>query len=195
MNDSYDPRRSTEQPTGRTLALLVVRCQLGERDALDQLVVHWHPSLYRYVASFVQDPREVDEVCQNVWLGALRGLPGLKERESFAPWLFGIARRSAFDWMRRRYRLAPEEPHADEVDVEDPASIDPNDELVDPEALSEGLDSLAPLEHEVVLLHYFEGLSIEQIGEAIGAPTGTVKSRLHRARRKLRARLEESNHE
>ncbi|QDV06762.1 ECF RNA polymerase sigma factor SigW [Planctomycetes bacterium Poly30] len=190
MNDSDEPRPAAIEGQKRELALLVIRCQLGERDALDRMVVDWHASVFRYVASFLQDPREVDEVCQNVWLGVLRGLPRLKERASFAPWLFGIARRSAFDWMRMRYRHAPEEPWPEDIEVTEASDGSTDDpEGLDPNVLEQGLQSLTPLEREVVLLHYFEGLPIDQIGEAIHAPPGTVKSRLHRARRKLRAQF------
>ncbi|MEX1024128.1 MAG: RNA polymerase sigma factor [Planctomycetota bacterium] len=194
MKDTDDNPPAALATDRRELALLVIRCQLGEREALDRLVVDWHGSLFRYVSSFVHDPREVAEVCQNVWLGVLRGLPRLKERTSFVPWLFGIARRSAFDWMRRRYRRAPEEPWSEALEVADSSSND-LDEVFDRGALERGLAALAPLEREVVLLHYFEALSVEQVGAAIDAPPGTVKSRLHRARRKLRTGLEESNNE
>lgn len=179
----------------QALSLLVVRCQLGEPDALDQLVVDWHPALFRYVASFVAEPRDAGDICQSAWVGVLRGLPALKERGAFAPWFFGIARRSAFEWMRQRYRRAPETAWPEDDEPEDAGAASDESLAVETAALEAGLQSLAPLEREVVLLHYFEELTIDDITGLIGAPAGTIKSRLHRARRKLRAQLRGPSHE
>ena len=186
------PPRALWEP--RALQLLVVRCQLGESDALDQLVVDWHPALFRYVTSFIPEPRDAADVCQSAWVSTLRGLPRLKDRGAFAPWFFGIARRSAFDWMRQRYRRAPETAWPEEEPEDSGAA--PDDQLtMDPAALEAGLQSLGPLEREVVLLYYFQELTIDAITQLIGAPAGTVKSRLHRARRKLRTTLEDPHHD
>ncbi len=192
MNDPNEEAPAPPSRDPRALERLVIRCQLGDAQALDRLVLDWHPAVYRYSLSFVRAPGEADEVCQNVWLGVLRGLPGLREHASFAPWLFGVARRSAFDWMRARRRGLPEEPWPADLDPREP---DEGHSSFDRGALNAGMAHLAPLEREVILLHYFEELPIDQISAAIGAPAGTVKSRLHRARRKLRAQLEDSTHD
>ena len=74
---------------------VVVRAQLGERDAVAELVPGWHEAVWSYVRHMLgrEDLASCD-VSQEVWLAVVRGLPRLKEPERFAAWLFTIARRS-----------------------------------------------------------------------------------------------------
>ena len=163
-----DPEELSQDPERAALVLLVVRCQLGERGAPDQLVVDWQPDVHRYVRSFVQGKRETHEICQDVWLGVLRGLPRLQKRESFAPWLFGIARRSALNCLRRRYRRAPEDVWDDGDGLPADLHSIPAPE-VRPSAmeLEAGLDRLDPLEREVLVLYYLQELYVEEVCDAI----------------------------
>ncbi|MDG4808654.1 sigma factor [Micromonospora sp. WMMD1120] len=73
--------------------LLVVRCQLGEREAFVELVRGWHPAVERYVVRMLG--RSDDDVVQEIWLAVVRGLPKLRQPDRFTPWLFAIARRAA----------------------------------------------------------------------------------------------------
>ncbi|MFC4068377.1 RNA polymerase sigma factor [Actinoplanes subglobosus] len=75
-------------------ALLVVRAQLGDRQALGELVGRWHLPVWRYVRAMLGDRARADDVSQEAWARALRALPGLRQPERFAPWLLTIARRS-----------------------------------------------------------------------------------------------------
>ena len=95
-------------------ALLVVRAQLGDRQSLAELVGHWHDPMWRYVRSMLGAPDRADDVTQEVWAAALRGLPRLRQPERFAPWLFTIARRSVVDHLREKYGQ-PESPDGEHV--------------------------------------------------------------------------------
>ncbi len=123
----------------------------------------------------------------------------MKQRESFAPWLFGIARRTALDVLRRRYHRRtelewdPEQEPAPSSELDESPLTSSN--RFDPEELQAGLAALSPLEREVVVLYYLQDLSLEEVAAATSTPSGTIKSRLHRARRKLRAALEDPSHE
>ena len=84
--------------------LIVVRCQLGERDAFDELVERWRRPLVRFVRSRSADTATIDDAVQEVWTQVLRGLPGLRDAARFPAWLFTIARRTLTDDIRRRAR-------------------------------------------------------------------------------------------
>lgn len=157
-------------------AVLVVRCQLGERDALAELVRTWHTQLWNYARRMAGDAETADELTQETWVAVLRGLPKLRTPEKFAPWLFTIARRTLANRLRAQY--AHREPVAEPV----PEHEDPLDRV----ELLAGLADLPLLEREVLVLFHVHDLSLQECAEVIGVPAGTVKSRLFRARRMLR---------
>ncbi|MEU4689403.1 sigma-70 family RNA polymerase sigma factor [Actinoplanes sp. NPDC023714] len=158
-------------------ARLVVRAQLGDRRALAELVQHWHLPLWRYVRRMTTN---ADDVTQQAWAAALGSLPGLREPGRFAPWLFTIARRQLMDQLRHGY----EGPERLEADI--PDGRDDIVEVLDRAQIAEGLDGLAPPEREVIELFHLQELSLQECAQILAVPVGTVKSRLHRARRRLR---------
>ncbi|WP_308163897.1 RNA polymerase sigma factor [Nonomuraea sediminis] len=164
--------------------LLLVRCQLGEREALTELVRAWHQPIWSYARRML-GPARADDVTQEIWLAVLRGLPRLRDTERFRPWLFTIARRSVVNALRSSYGEPGQEP------VE-PVMDDPADTLLDRVELVEGLAKVPAREREVLILFYLEDLSLEDCAEICAVPVGTVKSRLNRARRLLRTHLTEN---
>ncbi|MDN3029582.1 sigma-70 family RNA polymerase sigma factor [Streptomyces sp. S.PB5] len=171
--------------------LLVVRCQLGEREAFRELVAVWHPALWRYVRGMVGSSHLADDLVQEVWVAVVRGLPRLRQPERFAPWLFTVARRRVTDHLRQTYR-------APETVMEDATAVVADDELsgvLTTLQIEAGLAALPPLEREVLILFHLQDLPLACCAEVLGVPAGTVKSRLHRARRMLRNHLAEKGHE
>ncbi|MFF7216130.1 RNA polymerase sigma factor [Streptomyces sp. NPDC008238] len=177
---------------GRRDGLLVVRCQLGEREAFLELVRLWHDPLWRYVRGMVGSAHLADDLVQEAWVAVVRGLPRLREPERFAPWLFTIARRAVADHLRQVYR-------ASEVPMEEPGTgVDDDERLGDVLTrmqVEAGLSGLPPLEREVLILFHLQDLPLAACAEVLGVPPGTVKSRLHRARRMLRSVLAERGDE
>lgn len=157
---------------------VVVRAQVGDRDAVAELVRGWHEAVWGYVRHMLGRADLADDVSQEVWLAVVRGLPRLKEPERFAAWLFTIARRSVVNQLRQRYA---EQPHVD-VDEEP----DPADHVVERVDVRRLLGGVPVMEREVLVLFHLEDLSLEECAEVLGVPVGTVKSRLYRARRLLR---------
>ena len=157
---------------------VVVRAQVGEREAVAELVRGWHEAVWGYVRHMLGQADLADDVSQEVWLAVVRGLPRLKEPERFAAWLFTIARRSVVNQLRQRYA---EQPHVD-VDEEP----DPADHVVERIDVRRLLGGVPVMEREVLVLFHLEDLSLEECAEVLGVPVGTVKSRLYRARRLLR---------
>ncbi|MEV6209379.1 sigma-70 family RNA polymerase sigma factor [Kitasatospora sp. NPDC051914] len=166
--------------------LLVVRCRLGERAAFGELARLWHDALWRYVRGMVGSPYVADDLAQDVWVAVVRGLPRLREPDRFAPWLFTIARRTVADHLREAYK-APQT-SVEETDV---AADDSLSGLLTTMEIEAGLGELPPLEREVMILFHLQDLPLTACAEVLGVPPGTVKSRLHRARRTLREILTE----
>lgn len=161
--------------------LLVVRCQLGERDAFADLVRRWRDEVAAYVRRMLGSA-DVDDVTQEVWLAVVRGLPRLRQPDRFAPWLFTIARRAVANRLRAEYARP-------EVLDAEPTAEDDSVWVADRAAVAAGLAGLPVREREVLVLFYLHDLSVDGCAQVCGVPAGTVKSRLSRARRLLRAAL------
>lgn len=166
--------------------LLIVRCQLGERAAFDDLISRWTPSLHRYALKLAQDRDIADDLVQDVWLKVLRGLGRLREPERFRPWLFGIAHRTFVDRLRIRY-AQPADAQCDLGALTDPTAG--HDPFALKRDVHQGLDALPVIEREILTLFYLEDMPHADIATALAIPIGTVKSRLHRARTLLRHHL------
>jgi RNA polymerase sigma-70 factor (ECF subfamily) len=166
---------------------LVLRCQLGEREAFDPLIAKWHPLLWRYAVRLTGDPDDAADVVQEVWLRAFRGLPALRDAARFRPWLFGIARRVLMDRLRVLYAEPPME-RLEPGGIEEPATVAVGTD--DAALVQAELDQLPLPEREVLVLFYLRELSLSDIAEIAAVPVGTVKSRLFRARQRLRTQLE-----
>lgn len=170
--------------------LLVVRCQLNDRAALEELVNLWERRLLFYVRRLVPDG-EAFPVLQEVWVKVLTGVGALKDPIRFAPWLYSLARHAALDHLRddyaRRQLLAP----AAEETPEPESGDDTAGRFDDAEQIHYGLSRLSVVEREVLALYFLEDLSVGEVAEVLGVPAGTVKSRLFHARKSLRAILEQ----
>jgi RNA polymerase sigma-70 factor (ECF subfamily) len=166
---------------------LVVLSQAGSEPALRALVARWSPRLFRYVARTLDGVEGAEDVAQDTWVSAVRGLPRLRDPASFSGWLYGIATRRCADAIRTRRRgrrLA--EALTAEAAVNGHA-VDHDTSGLD---LATAVRSLPPGQRIVVSLHYGEGLPAETVAAALGIPPGTVKSRLHAARAALKSLLE-----
>jgi RNA polymerase sigma factor (sigma-70 family) len=167
-------------------ALLLVRCQLGERAAYDALVRSHADPLMRHVRRLAGSG-PADDLAQDVWLRAFRGIARLRAETRFRPWLFGIAHHVVMDHFRLRYVAAPEkhdpESH-DAIAAEEPEN---REELL--AALEAQLAALPVIERETLTLFYLEELSLAEIALIQAVPVGTVKSRLFRARALLRSAM------
>jgi len=167
--------------------LLVARCQLGEPAAFAALVERWHEPLWRYVRGLAADPAAAEEVLQEGWLRILRGIGGLREPERLRSWLFTVVRRTFLDRLRVRYAEAGFEVlESEPPDDEPPPELDREES----ESLHRAISRLSPPDRETLVLFHLRELDLREVAAVLGVPVGTVKSRLHRARRQLRHELE-----
>ena len=175
--------------SGRTAdELLVVRCQLGEPEAFDALIARWHRPLWQYIRRMSGRDEEARDLLQEVWVRVIRGIARLRDGSRLRAWLFGITRRTLMDRLRREYAAIP----IGDVDVSElAAEVEPIDNESDLASLDAALETLPTVEREVLTLFYLRDLSLAELAETLSVPVGTVKSRLFRARKLLRAAMQE----
>lgn len=167
---------------------IAVRCQLGERDAFDELIHRWHGPIWQYVRRLSDDDDAAQDIVQDIWLRVLRGIGRLRDPAKLRAWLFGIAHRTWIDTLRRKYAVVVADlGDADRHEL--PDSIEADDLEQELTAVEQELSRLPPIEREALTLFYLRELSLQEIAQALDIPVGTVKSRLHRARRMLRREL------
>lgn len=165
---------------------LVLRGQLGDEVAFEALFDRYHARVLYYLRGIVGQA-EAEDVLQKVWLTVYRKIGGLDRPEAFRSWLFRIARNTAIGRLRRRRDKVPLEsaPVHDGL-VVDP-DVDSDDELVgaDVDALRAALERLSEDHREAIALRYVEEMSYREIADVVDVPVGTVRSRLHYAKRAL----------
>ena len=169
--------------------LLIVRCQRGDREAMEELIAVWEKRLFYYIHRMVDQEADAWDVMQKTWVKVFRKVKSLKDPQSFPSWLYTITRNTALSHLQQRpgVRLA-----SDALDdCEDlPGEDNSTTVLEDAEAVHNALGRLSSDHREVLTLFFLRDLSIEEIGRVIGVPQGTVKSRLHYAKRALRKLME-----
>lgn len=164
------------------LHLLVLRCQAGDERAFRQLLDEFGARTLRYLRGLVGD--DADDVQQDVWLSVYRAIATLANPSAFRTWLFSTTRRRALDHLRKRRR---EQELI--VDADDDATYDAADESAldafEGGTLDDVLAGLPPPQREVLLLRFQDQMSYSEIAVIVGCPVGTVKTRIHHAKRKL----------
>ena len=105
MTQNSSPELTAKEVTAKKEdELLVVRCQLGDRAAFDDLTRRWHPSLWKYIRRVAGNDDAAKDMVQDVWLRVLRGIGRVRDGSRLRPWLFGIARRVMTTTMAPRGR-------------------------------------------------------------------------------------------
>lgn len=173
--------------------LPVSEARAGAPEAWDALFRRYQLPLYTYVVELVHDEQASLDIVQETFISAARHLGQLREDAKFGSWLFGIAhQKCAQRWRRRSWPTEPLD--AGGEDVPDPDDA-PDAWLIRKEREDQFracLDRLSPPHRAVLLLHVLEEFPLHQIAEITGTELGTVKSRLHYARKCLRHLLETS---
>ena len=173
------------------LACLVERAQGGDREAFGELVEQFQRTVYAVCLGRLGNPSEALELTQEVFLHVMRRLDQLREPERFAGWLRQVAVRMAINRATRR--VAPPSVETEVLEGAGERRDDPLDELIARERarrLYEGLGRLKPLDRETLTAFYIQGQSLLEMAERLETPIGTIKRRLHIARKRLKAELQ-----
>lgn len=169
--------------------LLVLEAQGGESEALEALLRRWLPAMARHARRLTGDQDGAADVTQEACLAIMRGLRRLDDPARFGAWALRIVTNKAADWVRRRQRqrrlqesLEPREPRAGWSDLQ----VSDHGTEAAVKLMQQALALLPHGMRAVISLHYGEGLSVADTALALDIPPGTVKSRLHHARSRLK---------
>jgi RNA polymerase sigma-70 factor (ECF subfamily) len=183
----------TESRDWAELAELVIRAQRGDREAFGELVEQFQPTVYAIALRRLANASDALELTQEVFLHVLRRIGQLREPERFAGWLRQVAVRMAINRATRR--VAPPSVEVGVLEGASQQADEPLDQLISRERaqrLWEALGRLKSLDRQALDAFYIRGHSLLEIAEELGVPLGTVKRRLHTARKRLKIELEGS---
>jgi RNA polymerase sigma-70 factor (ECF subfamily) len=162
---------------------IVLRCQSGEADAFEDLVAAMERPLLYYATSLTGNPDSGLDVLQEVWIKAFRSIGKLKDPGALRSWLYSITHGIAVDRIRRNSSRE----RAEAVELEDFQEADePPFAEEDAAAIHEALSEIGLRHREVLVLHFLDDLSIAEIAKVVGCSEGTVKSRVHYAKRAMK---------
>lgn len=177
---------------------LVARAQAGDRRAFDLLVLKYQQKVAGLIGRYLRDPNEVQDVAQEAFIKAYRALSGFRGESAFYTWLYRIAINAAKNHLASRGRRPPR----DDLEMEVAEQLEsggrlremgtPENHLLSEEiaqTVQKALDELPEDLRTAIVLRELEGLSYEEIAEAMDCPIGTVRSRIFRARDAIDKRL------
>ena len=177
---------------------LVLRVQQGDKSAFDFLVIKYQHKIIQLVNRYVKDPSEAQDVAQEAFIKAYRALGNFRGDSAFYTWLYRIAINTAKNYLVSRSRRSSDY----QVDIQDAEAIENapqlqgmdtperlllNQEIID--TIKMAIEKLPEEMRTAIMLREFDGMSYEEIAEAMDCPVGTVRSRLFRAREMIDNKL------
>lgn len=185
--------------------LLVDRFKGGDQSAFDEMVTRYWDRIYSMVNQLLRNSQDAEEVTQDAFIRAHRGLVNFRGESAFSTWLYQIATNLArnrywYWWRRKRDQsVSIDAPFGADNDmtlaevipaeVETPDDITVTQEFID--RIGVGMQRLSAKHREILVLRNVKNMSYEEISAVLGISIGTVKSRIARARESLRSKLGE----
>lgn len=174
---------------------LIARAKAGDQDAFGQLVLAHQNKVYTICVHMVTDREEAADLAQEAFLKAWRSLSTFQEESSFATWMHRLTTNVCLDFLRKQIRRQNIST-AVSLDDEDSGWHEPADHSQDPQkhlereerkqALTRALGELPEHHRQMLLMREVAGMSYQEIADALNADLGTIKSRISRARERLR---------
>lgn len=183
------PTPPTPDRRALELELLALRCQRGERAAWALLVAQFERPLLYYLRRMLRSEDEAWSVLQDTWVRVFTSLGTLEDPRKLAAWVYGIARRALAGRISHSARESAAEVQLEEL-IDEAAHADEWFATAhDVERVHSALGQLPPAHREVLVLFFLEDLGVDAIAEVLEIPLGTVKSRLHHAKRSIARQL------
>lgn len=170
----------------RTVADLVRAAQSGDREAFGELFERYRPGIVALAMRRVRNADEAEELAQDVFIQAMQKIEQLRVPEAFGGWLRQIVHRMAINRMTRsRWALAcdPETLEATCLATGAPDELAQDREQA--EAVRDSIDRLGTLDQKTLKAFYLQSKSLIEMSDEFDAPVGTIKRRLHVARKRL----------
>jgi RNA polymerase sigma-70 factor (ECF subfamily) len=173
------------------LTALVRAAQTGDRAAFDGLFRRYHRAVYAAIYRRLGNDAETQEVCQEVFIQAMRKVGQLEEPLCFGGWVRAIATRMAINRaVRRRPTPTVEAGRLESQWIEHETPLGRALARERQDRVRVGLDRLTDLDRDTLVAFYFQGQSLVQMSTQFKSPVGTIKRRLHVARKRLAKELE-----
>jgi len=172
--------------------LLIKSILAGNHEACVELIAQYHAPIYRLLVHLSRDAHLAEDLAQETFLAAWAKIDSFNAASSLNTWLHTIAYRKFIDARRRHERTVTTQGDTsiEQVQANTPSPYDSALASEETRQLYRALDCLKPAERDVVVLHYLQGLSYEELATVFGQPTGTVKWRTRQALENLRSALE-----
>ena len=177
-------------------AALVAALREGRADAYEQLIEQYADGVYRTAYRLLQNPHDAEDAMQEAFLTVYLRIGDFQGQARLSSWLYRIVTNKALDILRKRQRKTDAATDALEDLSEDAAELLPDAQAVLPEdwmarreindLITAGLETLSPSLRGAFVLFEMEGLSMEEVADALGISVSAAKVRVHRARRALR---------
>ncbi len=155
----------------------------GDEDAYRRLLGIYKARIFSYIYRIVRNYDDAEELALDTFVRCFKSLHSFEQSRSFSTWLFTIAHNLTVDFLRKR-KLEYEylgEVHGSREDIV--KDYERKEQL---DSIERAIMKLAPIDREIIILFYKEGKSYQEIGEILNIPTTTIKTRLHRARLRLK---------
>jgi RNA polymerase sigma-70 factor (ECF subfamily) len=169
--------------------ILLMRIATGDRLAMRALFARHRVAVYRWLLRIAGNPASAEDLTSEVFLEVWRNAASFERRSSVSTWLLAIARYKALSALRRR----GDEALDDQAPIEIPDGADDPEIALqkkdDAERMREALTALPSNHRQVIDLVYYHGKTIKEVGEVLGIPAATVKTRMFYARRRLAQEL------
>jgi RNA polymerase sigma factor (sigma-70 family) len=175
--------------------ILVLAAQAGDAAAFEAILRRWLPVMRRHAARLTGDAVAAEDVCQEACLALVSALRHLHDPARARGWMLRIVTNKAADWVRQRRRdrklilsIQNREPRSAPSDLQSENQAHERAALIRAACMH-----LPTVLRTVVSLYYGEGMSVAAIADGLGAPEGTIKSRLHEARAQLKTLIERNS--
>jgi RNA polymerase sigma-70 factor (ECF subfamily) len=171
---------------------LIERCRQGGDDAaFTELVDRYKDLVYGMIWRLAPDRSQVDDLAQDVFLKVHRGLPYFRGEARLSTWIYRIVANVCTQARSRRVREVPLDRGPESVAIDPPAVDGSFADLELRDRLEKAIERLPEQYRFLIAAHHLRGVQYEALAEALGVPLGTVKTHLHRAKRRLRELLAE----
>lgn len=170
----------------------MLRAQGGDRDAFERIVNVSFDRSHGVAMRLLRDSGLAEDAVQQAMVNVWRDLPRLRDPARYDAWSYKLLVRACYAEYKRAPRWMPA---IEEGSPTEPRGADPYGAVVDRDQLERGFRRLSMDHRAVIVLHHYLDLPLDEVGRILGVPTGTVKSRLHRALAEMRAALEADGRE
>lgn len=176
---------------------LIKRCQVGDKEAFQELISKYHPFVYKFLIKITEDERVAEDITQETFLKIIRNIEkfDVYGKAKFSTYIITISKNCYIDYLRKEKKFLQDIAIDENINVED---INTNTEniVIDKiygEAIIKELENLSEEQKLAIKMKYIEGLTLKEIGEKLELEPKTVKSRIHNGIVKLRKIFERSD--